>query len=122
VNLINIFPEPIEYILNAHKYISQSMVYGDKQKALSAIIVPNKESLQTWCEKANIEFKLPEVLSNTSVVNLYRQAIDDSLKDFSKTEGISNFKLIEEEFSIDNALLTITMKLRRHHILRKYLI
>lgn len=116
----NVFPEPIEYILNANKYISQSMVYGDKQKALSAIIVPNKESLQTWCEKASIEFKLPEVLNNTSVVNLYRQVIDDSLKDFSKTEGISNFKLVEEEFSIDNALLTITLKLRRHHILRKY--
>ncbi len=116
----NVFPEPIEYQLNASKYISQSMVYGDNQKALSAIIVPNKELLQVWCEKASIEFKLPEVLKNTSVVNLYRQAIDDSLKDFSKTEGISNFKLIEEEFSIDNALLTITMKLRRHHILRKY--
>ncbi len=118
----NVFPEPIEYILNAHKYISQSMVYGDKQKALSAIIVPDKESLQTWCEKANIEFRLPEVLKNTAVVNLYRQVIDDSLKDFSKTEGISNFILIEEEFSIDNALLTITMKLRRKNIFNKFII
>lgn len=116
----NIFPEPIESQLNINKYISQSMVYGDKQKALSALIVADAGELKKWCEKANIAFQWPHILSNSSVINLYRQVIDESLKDSSKIEGISTFKLIGEDFSIENGLLTITMKLRRRHILRKY--
>lgn len=118
----NIFPEPIESQLNINKYISQSMVYGDKQKALSALIVADAGELKKWCEKANIAFQWPQVLSNSSVINLYRQAIDESLKDFSKIEGVGSFKLLSEEFSIDNGLLTITLKLRRHSIIRKFLL
>lgn len=116
----NIFPEPIEYDLNASKYISQSMVYGDKQKALSAFIVPDMGELKKWCEQASIEFKLPEVLELSAVKNLYTQVIDESLKGLSKNEKVVNFKLIAEEFSVENGMLTITLKLRRRNILRKY--
>lgn len=115
----NIFPEPIEYALNVNKYIWQSMVYGDKQKALSAFIVPDMAELKNWCQKAGIDFHLPEVLNHQAVLALYRQQLDEVLKDLSKNEKVVNFRLLAEEFSIENGLLTITMKLRRNKILDK---
>ncbi|RJQ33613.1 long-chain fatty acid--CoA ligase, partial [Candidatus Parcubacteria bacterium] len=112
----NIFPEGIENVLNESRYISQSMIYGDKQKNLSALVVPNFEQLKAWCEKHGIKYDL----SDERILNFYRDKIDGRLKNFAKIEQIGDFKLLEEEFSQENGFLTPTLKLKRYKILSKY--
>lgn len=115
-----VFPEPIENILNANKYISQSMVYGDKHKHISALIVPDKEELGQWCQQLGVEFHWPEILQIPQVKDLYKQEITKALEHVSHIEKIENFQLISEEFSQENGMLTLTLKLRRNFILSKY--
>ena len=117
----NIFPEPIENTLNENKYISQSFVYGDKQKNISAFLVPDFEELSLWCKQNEVNYFLPDVLHNSKVLALYENILADKLKDFSHLEKVHDFRLLEKEFSQENGLLTPTLKLRRTKIKDKYL-
>lgn len=113
----NIFPESIENVLNESRYIAQSMVYGDRQKHLSALIVPNFEQLKNWCDQQNIKFDL----DNEKIIEFYRDKINDKLKGHTKIEQINNFKLLLEEFTQENGFLTPTLKLKRYKIINKYI-
>jgi len=96
----NISPAKIENQLSNFSAIDQSIVYGDGKKYLVAIIVPNKEFV-------NQKEKINEIVS----------AINNNL---SVVEKIKKFHLIDENFSIENGLLTPTMKVKRNKVIAKY--
>ena len=96
----NISPSKIENLLCLHDEIEQAYVHGDNEKYLFCLLVLNK----------NIK------LDNTQIQLL----IDKTNKSLPAIEKIKKFKIIDEEFTIENELLTPTMKIRRHKIKSKY--
>jgi len=95
----NISPTKIENILCLNKLIKQSFVYGDKKNYLVAIIVCDKET--------NVEKIKP--------------VIESANDKFTLIEKIKKFILIRDEFTIDNGMLTPTLKLKRKEIIKNYL-
>ena len=95
----NISPSKIEnWICNDEK-IKQCLVYGDKKNYLVAlIVVENKDK-------------------NDSTI---RSIIENYNKKLSVIEKIKKFKLIDDEFTIENGLMTPTLKLKRKKIIEKY--
>ena len=76
------------------------MVYGDGKNYLVALIVPNKDFKE---KKEEINEIINEINNNLTLV-----------------EKIKKFQLIDENFSIENGLLTPTMKVRRNKVIVKY--
>ena len=96
----NISPAKIENQLTNSPAIEQSMVYGDRKNYLVALIVPSKEFSD---QKEKINEIVNEINNNLTLV-----------------EKIKKFHLIDESFSIENGLLTPTMKVKRNKVIEKY--
>jgi len=96
----NISPAKIENLLTNSPAIEQSMVFGEGKNYLVAIIVPNKEFIN---QKDKINEIVKEINNNLTLV-----------------EKIKKFYLVDENFSIENGLLTPTMKVKRNKVISKY--
>ena len=94
----NISPSKLENILCLHQSINQSFVYGEKKNYLVAIIV---------CEKEANKEKIKLIIENIN-------------KNLTLIEKIKKFIIINKEFTIDNGMLTPTLKLKRKQIIKNY--
>ncbi|OJI06228.1 hypothetical protein BK004_04525 [bacterium CG10_46_32] len=117
----NVAPVPIEQEMETNRFIAQALVYGDNQKHISGLIVPDFDELRRWAEEKGIEFHVSTILEREDVLKLYEHELHSQLNHFPEVEQIHNFRLIAEEFTQENDLLTPTLKLKRNKILEKYL-
>lgn len=96
----NIAPSKIENLLTLSAEIEQVCVFGEQKNYIAALIVINKdinaskETIQKIIDQINLELTQPE--------------------------KIKKFSIIDEPFTIENNLMTPTMKVRRHEVQKKY--
>ena len=96
----NISPSKLENLLTLDSKIEQACVFGDNKSYISALLVinsqenPNKNEIQNYINNLNLSLSQPE--------------------------KIKRFKIIEIPFSMENELLTPTMKVRRHKVYEQY--
>jgi long-chain acyl-CoA synthetase len=112
----NVWPEPIENLLDEDKFISQSIVIGNCRKFISALIVPDWQEVKIYFEKNNLPFDKPEkMVKNPGLEAIFRARIDKKINpNLSDFEKIRKFQLLCAEFSQDQDELTPTLKLSRH--------
>ena len=97
----NISPIKIENDLNKSNYIEQSLVYGDNKPYLVSLIVLSSENKKIS----------KEIIHNE---------IEKINKNLTKIEKIKKFIIIEDQFTIENNMMTPTLKLKRYKIIKNY--
>ena len=117
----NIAPQPIENKLVINKFIEQVVVIGDNRNYCTAVIVLAKEPLIKWLNENNIEqpdFK--EINGNDKVRELIRLEIDKNTTNLARYETIKDFYLTTDVFTIENDMLTPTLKVKRKVVEEKH--
>jgi len=97
----NISPIKIENDLNKSDFIEQSLVYGDNKPYLVSLIVLSQEYKDITKEKI-------------------QQEIDEINKKLTRIEKIKKFIIIKDQFTIENSMMTPTLKLKRYKIIKNY--
>jgi len=116
-----IYPEPIEEELSKSPFIENIIVTGINQYYLVALIVPNFQHIENWCEKNNISFNKDEIVNNEklkSEINNFLNTFNE--KQFADVNQVKKFKLLTDVWSIESGDITPTMKIKRNNILEKY--
>lgn len=114
-------PAPIENKMKESFYIEQIALQGDGEKYISALIIPNFENLKDYAQKKEISFlSKDDLIENQQIKQLYKDIITEFNINFGKVEQIKQFHLLADEWTVENGLLTATMKLRRKKIREKY--
>jgi long-chain acyl-CoA synthetase len=142
----NIEPQPIEDACLRSAFIDQIMLVGQDQKSLGALIVPNLEALETWAIGQGYALELPKAtqeeveggeplspssspslipitLDSKPIQDLFRKELNREVQDrpgYKIDDRIGPFRLLLEPFSIENGLLTQTLKIRRNVVIDRY--
>ncbi|HEY9665014.1 MAG TPA: AMP-binding protein, partial [Allocoleopsis sp.] len=143
----NIEPQPIEDACLRSAYIDQIMLVGQDQRVLGALIVPNLDALDKWAASQNLKLRIPghdpavalesgvtesrstesgstEIdLENKMIQELFRQELNREVKNrpgYRADDRIGPFQLLLHPFSIENGMLTQTLKIRRAVVMDRY--
>ena len=102
-------------------YFFQCPPVADSEKYISALIIPNFENLKEWAQNQAISFlSNDDLLENQHIKQLYKDIITEFNVNFGKVEQIKQFELLADEWTVENGLLTATMKLKRKKLKEKY--
>lgn len=114
-------PQLIENFLRESEYIEQAMVVGENEKFASAIISPNFNTLHYWALKHNLHYRdNAELITLPEVHNKMQQVIDSYNTHLAPHEQIKRFRLVSEDWSCANGLLSPTLKIKRNPLTEKY--
>ena len=106
----NISPQRVEGVLGLEPEIAQAMVVGDGRKHLVALLVPSEQTR--------------ELQTSSSDEHALRKIIGDAVARANSTlsviEQVRGFSVVDDPFTVDNEMLTPTLKNRRHKILQNY--
>lgn len=113
-----IAPAALESELKQSRFIEQIMVIGEGEKMPAALIQPNFEFVNDWAKRHH--HKIIDISSDKKLINRIQKEIDFYNQKFGKWEQIKKFEITPEEWTIEDGLLTPTLKMKRKVIKEKY--
>ena len=113
----NVYPGPIEAALTASPLVEQLMVIGEGRPYLTALVVPDRDALRREAEALDLPGRPPDALLAAPEA---RALVDAVVGAYNRTaashEKVRDFRFAPEPFTVENDLLTPTMKLKRRAI------
>ena len=114
-------PQVIENLLKESQYIQNCFVFGENQKFASAIIIPDFDHLSHWAADKGIPSQdHRELVSNPEVIALLHGIVDEVNSRLDPHEHIKRERIVCDEWTPGNGLLSQTLKLKRAKLLARY--
>ncbi len=116
-----ISPQKVELYLSKGDLIEQLCVIGDNRKYLTALVVPSYDALKIIAKSEGIKYQNnSELIKNTHIKNCVEKQVNVMQNDLPKHERVAKIYLLDEPFSINNAMLTNSLKVRRKEVNKIY--
>lgn len=116
----NVAPQKLEGMLTLQPEISQAMVSGDRKPYMVALIVPDPEWAALWAREIGEAFDMAALQELPAFRSSIKAAIDRTNQDLSVVEKVRKFIFADEAFTVDNDMMTPTLKIRRMQIRENY--
>ncbi|KIH98703.1 long-chain fatty acid--CoA ligase [Streptomonospora alba] len=118
----NVAPVPTEERVCAHPLIEQCMLLGDGRSFVSALITLDPDELARWKRDHGYASDEPRegLDADPALRAEVQNAVDTANAAVSRAESIRAFRILPEQFSVENETLTPTLKLRRSRIAERY--
>ncbi|MCG6905547.1 MAG: long-chain fatty acid--CoA ligase, partial [Desulfobacteraceae bacterium] len=115
----NIAPAAIEGAIATSRYINQACVIGDRRKFLSALVTLDEENVAAWAAAEGIAFRdLQDLMANPKVQTLIAAEVGTANRRFAGYESVKKVSIVPE-FTIENGLLTPTLKIKKNLVSRQ---
>lgn len=116
-----IAPTPIENMFLSSKYIDQFVLVGDKRMFLSALIVPDFESIKEYADSNNIPYtNAEELVKRKEIYDLIEKDMGKIQKKLANFERVRKFALLEKPFALEDGEITPSLKIRRKIVEERY--
>ena len=114
-------PQKIELAFGQDPFIEQIIAIGDNRKYITALIVPSFVTLKSEAEKIGVKtMDNAELVVRKEIIEFYNGRVNKIQEEFSPFERVVRFKLLPEPFSIQNGMLTNTLKVRRNLLIEQF--
>jgi long-chain acyl-CoA synthetase len=115
-----VVPGPLEDELQLSPYILQAFLDGSNKPYNVLLLIPDKAAVQGWAKENGISGEYQQILDNPKTKQLFSEQIDKFGTHFKSYEKPRRFKLIAEEFTVDNGMLTPKMSVKRKTVSDRY--
>ena len=116
-----IAPQPIENELKTDKYVAQAVLIGDKRNFISALIVPNFDSLERWAGYKHLHYaNHRELVEQPIVMAKLMTRVEKVNATLSNFERIKKIVIIPDELTVENGALTPSLKIKRRVVNHMY--
>ena len=115
-----ISPARVESALTLAPEIAQAMVLGDRRPYLVAVIVPDPDFAAAYAREHDVPGDLPALAREPGFHKALGDAVARVNSELQHPERVRRFVIAAEPFSLANAQLTPTLKIRRHAIRAAY--
>lgn len=114
-------PQPIENQLKSDKYISQAVLIGDKRNYITALVVPNFDSLVRWAGYKKLNFRThADLVQDPMVMAKLMSRIERVNADLSNYERIRKIAILDHEMTLEGGQLTPSLKVKRRVVNEMY--
>ena len=117
-----VVPQPIENALTESPLIEQAVVVGNSQKFCTALIFPNMDGLRVWAKHNGVDADQDDeaMLKDPKVLRHYEDLVAEANEGMDHWTQVQRFKLVPELMTVENELLTPTMKVKRKAVSDAY--
>lgn len=113
-------PADMEFAILRDRLFDQVMVCGEGRSALVVLAVVNPDAWQALAQQVGVRPEMPESLRDTRVEQQVLQRITEQIREFPGYAKVRRALLLSEPWSIENGMLTPTLKLKRPQVLARY--
>lgn len=117
----NIAPAPIEGTILSDPLFEQAVVLGDNRPFLTLLVTPSRPHLEDLANAMQIKVgEYSELLSDPRIVEEFQRRVRVMTEKLPSHEQIKDLRVLLEEFTMDNGLLTPTLKVKRREVEQRF--
>ncbi|MBI5450390.1 MAG: long-chain fatty acid--CoA ligase [Gammaproteobacteria bacterium] len=113
-------PADIEMAITADPMIDQALVIGEGRPYLAALLVLNQQKWPAFAAQLGLNPAASDVLSDARLSNAVVQRVAEHMQGFPGYASVRRVALLREPWTVDNGLLTPTLKLKRNSLVERY--
>lgn len=113
-------PLPIEAALCAGPWIEHAMLYGEGRSFITALFTVRDVPLRLLADREGLPWSRNDLLEHDAVRREVQARVTQVNAELSRHEQVKKWVLVPDTFSVDDGVLTPTMKLKRHEVAARY--